>query len=316
MSVPDAIEASVQGYLTKDQAAAIALLNGLRAEDFGPLWLTAGDPASRTEMIQLWRRGEVTQTQVEDALRQSRLKDAYIPDVLKLKVQLPALYEVRALLANGGLSAQQGTQILLAQGYESDIVAGIVSNAIGETTATHKALTESLYVKLYQERAITADELQTELTTLGYTQAGSELIRESADLSIAISQRNSVISKIRAAYVGHKIGEAQAQNELNEQGIAAPMVDQLITDWNIIIETEVKLLTAAQVTDAWFMDLFNPDNAADNTTQALNYLANLGYSNGDAITILEIKNKGPLSNGTQSGKISPSGTPSGTGTAS
>jgi hypothetical protein len=297
MSIPDAIEASVQGYLPVESARDIAVMNGLRPQDFDPLQLSAGDPLSKTEMLTLYRRGKVTKEQVENALRQSRLKDSYIDLALELQVQLPQLYEVRALLASGGLSAEQGTQILLELGYQEQYVKPIVSNAIGETTGAHKALTETMYLDLYKEGSITADELLSELEALGYTQAGALLIQSIADNQLAISTRNSVIGKIRAGYTGHRIGEQQAQNELNELGVAAEMVDRLIDDWNLIIQTEVKLLTPAQVSDAWFMNLFNPDDRADNMSQALSYLTNLGYSADDATTVLEIKNKGPLANG-------------------
>jgi|ERR1700722_3205428 len=298
MSVPDAIEASIQGYITKAAAKDIAALNGLREQDFDALWSTAGDPASRTEMIALWRRGKVTEDQVKQALRESRLKDAYIDDVLELKVQLPALYEVRALLSSGGLSAEQGAQILLEQGYQADIVKGIVSNSVSDTTASTKALTEAMYADLYLEQAITPSEFQEALKSLGYSQVDSELIQEVYDNKLAITQRNGVLTKIKAGYVGHRINEAEAQSDLNQLGIPAPMVDKLIDDWDLIIGTDVKLLSAAQVADAWQMQFFNPNDPADNIQQALTYLVNLGYSGEDALYLLEIKAKELLDSGT------------------
>jgi hypothetical protein len=314
MSVPDAIEASIQGYLPKQAASEIALMNGLREQDFDPLWATAGDPASRTEMIQLWRRGEVTEQDVIAALKQSRLKDSYVNTVLKLKVQLPALYETRALLADGGLSAEQGTQILLAQGYDDTIVKAIVANAIGSTTDIHKALTEAQVVDLYKEQFIDTDELITELTGLGYTQVEAELIQAIADDAQIITQRNAVIGKIRAAYTGHRITEQQALDMLNQEQVPAAAGAKYVADWNVIIETEVKQLSAAQVADAWQMNLFNADDVADNLQQALTYLVNLGYSSDDAITLIEIKNKGPLDNGTTNQSVSGgTSTPSQTG---
>jgi hypothetical protein len=289
-------------------------MNGLREQDFDPLWATAGDPASRTEMIQLWRRGEVTEQDVIAALKQSRLKDSYVNTVLKLKVQLPALYETRALLADGGLSAEQGTQILLAQGYDDTIVKAIVANAIGSTTDIHKALTEAQVVDLYKEQFIDTDELITELTGLGYTQVEAELIQAIADDAQIITQRNAVIGKIRAAYTGHRITEQQALDMLNQEQVPAAAGAKYVADWNVIIETEVKQLSAAQVADAWQMNLFNADDVADNLQQALTYLVNLGYSSDDAITLIEIKNKGPLDNGATNQSVSGgTSTPSQTG---
>lgn len=316
MSVPDAIEASIQGYLSEDDAKAIALMNGLREKDFLPLLHTAGDPASRTEMIQLWRRGKVTEDQVKAALKESRLKDAYIDPVLELKTQLPALYEVRTLLADGSLTAEQGTELLLAQGYEKSIVTAIVKGAVNGTVANTKLLTEAMYADLYKEGAITAQQFQAELKTLGYTEAGGELIQAVYDNQAAISARNSVISKVKAAYTTKKITEQQAQDELNAIGLIAGMVEKLIDDWNLIIDTNIKLLTEAQVVDAWQMQLFEQDNSAENTQTALAYLETLGYSGPDAVTLLEIKNKGPLGNGSQTQQVPGTATTGSTGTVS
>ena len=208
-------------------------------------------------MIELWRRGMVTEDQVKAALRESRLKDSYIDDVVQLKLQLPALYETRTLLADGGLTAAQGTEILLAQGYEADIVKAIVANADGSATAATKTLTEAMYADLYKERAITAAEFQQELIALGYTQAQGELIQTVYDNAIAITTRNGVITKVKSAYIAHKITESDAQTDLNSLGIPADMVTQLIDDWDIIISTDIKQLSAAQVADAWQMNLFS-----------------------------------------------------------
>lgn len=312
MSVADAVEAKVQGYLSLADAKAIMSMDGLREQDQDILISTAGSPASRTEMIELWRRNLVSQTQVEDALRQSRLKDEYIPEILKLKLQLPALYETRALLADGGLSASQGTQILLAQGYDDSVVKAIVSNALGQTTTVHKGITEAIYADLYKEKAITASELQEALRTLGYSQADGLLIQEVYDNQLAITQRNSVVTKVKAAYITRKFTQPEAESELNQLGLSAAMVDQLIVDWDIIQSTEIKLLTPAQVVDAWQMGLLNQDDPAANTTAALGYLATLGYSADDAILLLEIKIKGPLTNGSTNKQVPASETTSST----
>lgn len=299
MTVADAVEASIQGYISYDAAKHIADMNGLREEDFDPLWHTAGSPASRTEMIELWRRNEVTRDQVIAALKQSRMKDEYIPDVLKLKVALPALYEIRALLADGSLTADQGTDLILAQGYQPDIAAAIVKGAVNGTIANTKALTERMYLDLYKEGAITSDQLQDELKALGYTPAGSELIQAVADNEAAIAARNAVITRVRAAYIANKVSEQEAMNTLNEIGLISAMVERLIEDWDLEKATNIRLLTPAQVVDAWFGGLFDGSNPEDNTQAALDYLETLGYAGPDAVMLLEIKNKGPLGNATQ-----------------
>jgi SOS response regulatory protein OraA/RecX len=293
-TVADAIESSIQGFMSKDDARSIAQKNGLDGQYFDALYATAGEPLSKTEMLTLLKRGRVSTADVKDALRQSRLKDAYIDDALELATELPALYETRALLSAGAITAAQGTQLLLQQGYTAEIVKAIVKSAIGDITSETKVLTQTIYIDLYQESAITPTEFITELKALGYTESQAELIRTAYDNKIAITNRNAVISKIRAMYTGRKITESRAQHDLNELGIPSDMVDKLMEDWKLILDVDVKLLTPAQVVDAWFMGLMAQGDPAANTQLALKYLEMLGYSDGDAMTLLEIKNKGPL----------------------
>jgi hypothetical protein len=295
MTVADAIEARVQGYLTPEQSADIAAMNGLRPEDYEPLYLTAGSPLPKEEMLSLLNRGKATTGEVKDALRQSRLKDSYIDLALELRVRLPALYEVRTLLADGTFTAAQAAQLLLEQGYQSDVVKAIVDGATGVGSSTSKQLTLSMYSNLYQEGAITSAEFLQELQVLGYTDSAALLVQAEIDFKVTIAAKNQVISKVRSAYTSGKINEATAQSDLNSLDMPAETVDRLIADWDTLKSLNIKLLTPAQVTDAWFMNLFNPDDVADNLQQALTYLGNLGYDGPDSILILSIKNKGPIS---------------------
>lgn len=294
MSVADAIEARVQGYLTEAESKKIALENGLREEDYAPLYDTAGSPLPKEEMLRLYNRGEVTLEQVKQALRESRLKDKYIDTALHLRVTLPGLFELRALLANGSLTPAQGTKILLEEGYQTEIVKAIVDGAVGTKTAASKQLTLGMYSNLYEEGAITSAEFLDELGILGYAQHSAELILAEIDLKLTIAARNQAIAKVRVGYTTGKIGESAAQSDLNALEIPAETVDRLLHDWDIVKSLDIKTLSPAQVVDAWFMNLWNPADKADNLTQALTYLTSLGYDGPDSVKLLEIKNKGPL----------------------
>jgi hypothetical protein len=306
MSTADAVEAYVQGYLSLADSKSIAVMNGLREDDFEPLRLTAGDPLSKTEMLTLLRRGQVTKDQVKDALRQSRLKDSYIDLALELQTTLPALYEVRALLSAGAITAAQGTQLLLEQGYSAELVKDIVSSLTGGTLAQTKTLTAAQVTTLYQEREITAAEYVKELEALGYSQAEAELFQEMEDWKFSIASRNQVLAKIKAQYINRAISQQQASADLDALQISAEMRDMLFDLWNLEQATNIKRLTQSEVTSAWQMDLFQNNDPAANTQLAIEYLESLGYSSTDAILILEIKNKGPLGDVNSSAKASSS----------
>jgi hypothetical protein len=294
MGTADAIEATVQNHLTDAEARKITEQNGLLPADYEALRLTAGEPLPKMEMLTLYRRKQVTRAQVEQALRESRLKDKYIPHVFDLATTLPPLFEVRAMLIAGVLTPAIATRVLLEEGYQLDIVKAIIASASHKAHVKAKSLTEPMYAELYQEHAITGAEFIVELKALGYSHAESELLKTIYDHKIDIAERNEVIAAIRAAYVGHHISETQAQNELNELHLPSGMVEHLMNTWALIIRVQIRRLTPAQVADAWHINLFDSANVGHNLELALEYLASLDYGTEDAIRILELKNKGPL----------------------
>jgi hypothetical protein len=308
MSTADAIEAYVQGYLTQAEATAIAEMNGLRSVDIPPLMLTAGEPLSKTEMLTLYKRGQATEAQVKAALQQSRLKDSYIDLTMDLAVELPALYEIRALLSSGALTAVQGTTLLLQQGYEPAIVKAIVGSLTGGVLAQTKVITESQITNLYLEQEITSTEFIQELGAIGYSQTEAELIQEVNDWKASIASRNAVISKVRAQYIARRISEQVAIAELDAVQISSSLRDKLLADWDIEIAINIRPLSEAQIIDAWKLSLFEQGDAAANTTKARDYLMILGYTAADSLILLEIANKGPLDATAKAKPATPKGT--------
>lgn len=301
MSTPDAIESYVQGYLTDNQAKAIAAQNGLDPDSFDILKLTAGEPLAKMEMLTLLRRGKVTEAQVKAALRQSRMKDEYIDDALQLRYVYPGLFEVRTLLVDGDLTPKQATEALLYDGYTPEFVKAIVKAASAQSVGAGKQLTLAFYSDLYLEGMISETDFTEELKDMGYVNEQATLILAFLNNKLLLSSRSTAVSRVRSNYLGHKITNQQAKDELNKLEITANTVERLLDEWGIVLVVEQKKLTAAEVLDYWQLNGFS-DNQVDNTQAALEYLYSLGYSADDAIALITIKNKGPLDTET-SGKL-------------
>ena len=287
MTTADAIDALVQNHLTDSEARKIADQNGLEPSAFDPLVQTAGEPLSKTEMLQLYRRGEVTADQVKQALRESRLKDKYIDTALLLSRAIPALYEIRAMLTAGAITDADATKLLAEDGYEDFVIKAILKTAHKTKTAKVRTITEGMLSELYQEHAISASDFVSQLILMGYSKAEAAQIQEIDDWRIAKTNRDQVITHLRSAYVGHKISSAEAQAGLDAAQVPSDMRDKLIADWDLEIKSAVKLLSEAQIADAWSFGIID-------VATALAMLVNLGYSGKDAGMLLEIKNKGPL----------------------
>jgi hypothetical protein len=88
-------------------------------------------------------------------------------------------------------------------------------------------------------------------------------------------------------YVAHKIDQPTATTMLSNLGVPAGQVDQLITGWTIDRNANLKLLTPAQITDAFEYEILSQDEAQAS-------LEADGYTPFDAWTLLSIKAKNPL----------------------
>lgn len=289
MTVGEAVEGFVQGYLTKDESDKIMGENGLRDTDKETLRLIAGEPLSKTEMLSLYRRGQMTWEQVQAGLRQSRLKDMYIPWVKDLAVNYPGIYDIRLLLSEGAIDDKMAAHLLSVEGYPRELIAALIKAFSGSGSTANKAVTEAMIVDLYLETAINATELIEMLEALGYSKANAELIREVADWKAELAARNALISKVRSQYVGRKIDEQTARADLLAAVIPASVVDKVMREWDLEIAANVRLLSVAQITGAWQAGFFADSDPNANTQLALAYVEKLGYTADDAAIILRLK---------------------------
>jgi hypothetical protein len=294
MSTADAVNAAVQNHLTDTEAASIADQNGLVPGAYDTLRLTAGEPLSLTELLRLWKRGDVSVDIVKQGMRESRLKDKYIDDALKLAIQIPPYFAIEAMLKTGVIPDSLATQWLTDDGYQADAIKAIISASHKAKTVKAKDLSEGMYSTLYLEQAISADDFRAGLKQLGYSQSESDLIIKLDDWRIALAQRNNAIGHVRSAYVGHKISKQDASNRLDALKIPSAMRDKVLADWDLERASAVRLLTPAQVAAAWKLTLITE-------SEAFAYLGKLGYSGSDAILLLEIANKGPLTSAVTAG---------------
>jgi hypothetical protein len=288
-----AVAGYVQNYLTDDQANDLLGKTGLDEQYYDLVKEIAGIPLSLTEVFRLYRYGEMTKDEVEQALRESRLKDKYIDVAFGLNVQYPSIYDVRLMLEENAITEAMAADILQKEGYPDELIKALVKTFAMSGTTTSKALTEGMLSDLYLEGAIDQTEFIEALKSLGYSDANAQLILEVNEWKVELSARNSLISRTRTLYIANKISEQEAQNRLTVALIPAGVIDRVMADWNAELEVNTKLLTEAQIVDAWKYALFVPDSLPDNTTTAVNRLVQLGYTADDALLLLQITNKAP-----------------------
>ena len=281
MSTADAVEAAVQGHITLTAAKAKAEQNGLEPGDFQALYETAGEPLSRTEMEQLYNRGQVTKAEVDQALRESRVKNKYVPLAFDLHVRLPEARQIIALLTHGAATKAEALDLLHQLGYAPKVAQLLVAGGTAGRLASHHALTLAEISALYRDRIFTRAHAEELLHGLGYDAADAEYLIRAWDLLAGAAVTRQAVGVIRSRYVARVIDAQQAQLDLDALGLAGDARDHQLAVWAIEREATVKRLTEAQVVQAHKRALIT---GAD----ALARLASLGYSDGDAHLLLGV----------------------------
>lgn len=282
MSIADAIAATVQNHIPKSRAQQIAQENGLQPEDFEPLYQTAGEPLSRTEMTQLWNRGYVGQGEVEQAIRESRVKNKYVPLVVKLRHRIPEEGMTIAMLHSGAIKEHEALDLLESAGYAPDIAKKLVSHAASGKVAAHKQVTESQIKLFYIDQLIPKGEAVKMLGALGYSDHDVAFIVATWDMLAAAERQRQAVGLVRSRYVARTIEKVDAVTALDQLQVTATARDSYLKTWDIERNMTVRRLSEAQVVQAVKHDLITAEDGAAR-------LLAMGYDQIDAGILLGVK---------------------------
>lgn len=279
MSVADAVNAVVQDQLDATTAESIAQQNGLEPGQFSILYNTAGEPLSRTEMEELYNRGLVTQDQVLQALRESRLKNKYgdLAFALHTRVIEPGILE-RAV-RYGGVSEADAVAKAMMSGYSTEDATTIVNSGIQQRIQTHKDRVVSAAASLYEAGVMSATDVTSVITSMGYSDAEATFILEAADYHKESRLLSNVVDAIRTKYKGWHIDENTASGLIDQVGLPTDQRDYLLALWTIERNASTRTLTEAQIVKAVADSLITSDDG-------MTRLANMGYNATDAALLL------------------------------
>ena len=281
MSTADAVEAAVQGHLDQAAMARIADHNGLEPGQVDTLYLTAGEPLSRTEMEQLYNRGLVTREQVDQALRESRVKNKYVDLAFQLHERLPEGRQIVSAITHGAATKEQGLRLLAELGYSPEVAQILVLEGTNAKLGTHHSLTVAEIRQLYTAAIFTRAHAEQLLTSAGYDQADAEVLIRSWDLLATAAITRQAIGAVRSRYVARHIDWTTAAADLTQLGIPAGAHAVYKRAWDIELAATTRQLSEAQIVKA------HKDGLIDGQ-DAYARLTHLGYDTGDARILLGV----------------------------
>lgn len=279
ISVADAVNAVVQDQMDMATGESISQQNGLEPGQFTVLYNTAGEPLSRTEMEELFNRGIVSQDQVNQALRESRVKNKYVDLAFLLHSKVPPIFTVQNALRRGGMSQAQAISYIMQSGYSKEAATEIVNAASQELTQTYRDKVLAAVTALYEDNLISEESALGTVNELGYTQDQSKFIVQGSELRREAKTLQTAVNAIRAKFLGHHVTQTQASGLLDQMGVPSAQRDLLLALWAIEAGAFTRTLTEAQVVKAVSNGLIDQ---ADGQARLLE----MGYNQTDADLLL------------------------------
>ncbi len=281
MTPATAVAAAVQGHLTDGEARRIWAEGGFDPADYDAAYQTAGRPPGPAQLLDLLNRGIIGEPEFIAAVRESDIKDKYIPLLLELRKYLPPPRTVTTLLKEGAITQAQALRLLADYGVQPADAAGYLKGAASQKVTKQKALAVTTIEALYHDRLVTRPQAEAMIVSLGYTQPDANFILTVQDLKREQAYAERAIGAVHTQYVGHKLSEVEARAVLQELGVDAAGIGHLITLWTHEQLAHVRVLTPAQWVAAVKLNL-----ATD--LEALAALKALGYSDRDARLTIDI----------------------------
>lgn len=290
----DALNATLKGQVTVDEGKALyEQLGGdtqfyqwlLDTQGEGPTPLQAADWARRG-IIQWDGLGPDAVTYAQ-AVKESHYRDKWADAYRSSAQYIPPMFSILTMLKDGAATKDQATGWMQQLGATPDVIAAVIAEADATDLSAYRGLTVQSVLGMYYQRLITTDDATSILESLHVSAAAVPLMLTYADLQRAIAQQNNAISRIGTLYAARKITDATAKNSLITLQVPPAAINDIMATWQLENSISVKLLTEAQIADAWQYGVMDEPTA-------LTELQNIGYTPYDAWVVLSLKNKAPL----------------------
>lgn len=280
------IEARLRNFIDPTEFKKWHEKLGLQDDAAGLEFLSAGVPISPQEGYAAYHRGLIplddpdpNKPSLQQVFRESRMIDKYREVWTALQAYIPPPRTVTALLRAGSIDEKTARLWFSWSGLPEEMITAYVADASHQKTAATKELAVSTVVGMYKAKELDRTQATDFITARGYTAEDAAFLLDYADFQLIQAQVDSLVSRVRTFYIGHKIAKQTAVDSLANVGMAADTIDALLTVWDQEAAASPVLLTAVQIADLAAQKWLDPN-------AAIAELQGRGYDERDAFAIL------------------------------
>lgn len=264
----------VKGTVDQGTARTEAEKSGVQASDLDIMVLNTGDPLSPQELLYLLRRGLIDQARLEHGVRQGRLRNEWIPDLLNLKLQ--PISPADAVAAAVQEQIDRGAAEKIA--YEGGIGAAdfaILFNTRGRPPGIEQV------VELVRRGIVPAKGTGPDSTTLEQAVHESDLKTKWEPAIQALLDYIPPPRTVTALLRAGSITEQQALDLFRKAGLSQELAAAYVADASHTKVAAEKELTKAEVTQLYTERLITKEQAAA-------MLGHLRYTAAESAFILQL----------------------------
>lgn len=285
---PDILDAAVKGQITLDDARTLYDQLGGDPKYFDLMFHTVGEGPTPDQAAEMARRGIIDWTgqgpdvtSFHQAFLEGHFRNKWEEPYKKLSNYVPPPRTVTALYNNGGVDKTQAAQLFAQSGLDPSLTEAFLTGSSRQKTVKHRDLAESLIKSLYQDKAIDVDTALSFLEALGYDDSEANYIITVWDLERTKTAIETAIKSTHSHFVAHKIDNTAASLQLAALGVPSAQISDLVATWQHERDTNVKLLTPAEIKKAATEGLLSGDDAVTR-------LVDQGYTSDDALIYMSL----------------------------
>jgi hypothetical protein len=259
--------AALRGAVSETDAQAGAAEWGLSADSFNTLMLNTGEPPGLMQLLEAYRRGFIDQPTLELGIRQSRVRDQWIPTIEALRYVPMSTADAANAVVRGYLDAASGADIAQQNGLEPDHWQYVLES--NGRPPSHEQL-----ATLYLRGIISEADFEQGIRE---SDIKDKYITDVFDLRVKFLP----LFEARTLLNDGDITSATFTEQMLVQGYQQSVIDEILAAVGTGKKATAKHLSAADYTDLYADGL---KNRADTLTG----LESIGYTTDDATSIVDI----------------------------
>lgn len=266
LSAPDAADGVERNRWSQEQGDSWAAQSGINPAAFQAMVDLVGEPPGLSEMLRLWRRGDLDTATLETMIAYSRVKTAWTKYVELAATEVPSGADAVEGYIKGVIGESDATQKYYEAGGRTEDF-GFMADTAGEAIGVVSAL------NLFNHDLITEAEVAA---VIAYSRINPKFE------AIAQLQRHHFLApfQIEQALKAGEATPAEATTWLLQDGFPADQVAALVSG-----SVTVKVATHKEATVAVVLDSYQAGMlSAAQTTAAL---GNLGYTGEEASLVIQ-----------------------------